>query len=778
MTWQLINNELNQQSLLNTESLFSLGNGYLGVRSNFEEGYKEGMTTVRGTYLNAFYDNIEILYGEKLYGFPETKQKLVNIIDSQTIEIYFGEDDEERFSLFEGKILSYKRSFYLDQGFSERTVHWRSPKGKEIKLYFRRMVSFVTKELFAVDIRIEPVNFTGSVKIISTVNGDVSNFVDSKDPRVGSDHAQRLHVEKTGRHDNYLYVLDKTFSSGLETACVTKHYVSNKHQINIQATNKTVKSILTFTLSKPVHVTKLNVYTDTLRHNGNLISKGIEIQDKLRNLSFDDLLIQQKKYLDDFWGTADIIIDGDDSLQEGIRFNLYHLLQSIGRDEFSNIAAKGLSGEGYEGHYFWDTEIYMFPVFLMTKPDLARQLLIYRYSTLNQAKERAKEMGHKKGALFPWRTISGTECSSFFPAGTAQYHISADVAYSYIQYYFATEDDNFLKQYGAEVLFETARLWMEVGHYHEGKFKIDSVTGPDEYTCIVNNNYYTNLMARYNLKWAARIYYLLKEIDINRLVEICNGLQVREEEVSEWQFAAENMYLPYDEKLKINPQDDTFLQKAVWNFENTPKNHYPLLLHYHPLTLYRYQVCKQPDTVLAHFLVEDEQNLETIKHSYDYYETVTTHDSSLSSCIFSVMASKLGYGQKAYDYFIETARLDLDNTQGNTKDGLHMANMGGTWLAIVYGFAGLRIKESGLSLSPSIPDKWKHFAFNLEYQGCQISIGIDRQRISLVLKKGNSLTMKLYDEKITLREGQYVERKLISNIQTKNIRDENHEKVI
>lgn len=754
MTWTLSNHSLSQQDLLNLESLFALGNGYIGVRGNFEEGYSDEMISIRGTYLNAFHDVVEISYGEKLYAFPETQQKLLNIIDSQTVQIYFGEE-EERFSLFEGDVLSYERYFHLDQGFSERIIHWRSPLGKEVKIHFRRIVSFVNREVMAIDIQIEPVQFSGRVKIVSTVNGDITNFVDPNDPRVSSGHAKRLRVEKTGIQDQFLYVVDETYRSNLKTACVSRHTLTNgEYQIELIEEETAVKAVMTGNLKDMVQLTKWNVYTDTLRHQNHLIEQGIEIQKSLQNKSFNDVLKEQKQYLDSFWETADITIEGDHSLQEGIRFNLYQLLQSVGRDQFSNIAAKGLSGEGYEGHYFWDTEIYMFPVFLMTKPDIARQLLIYRYSILDGARNRAKEMGHRQGALYPWRTISGTECSSYFPAGTAQYHISGDIAYSYIQYFLATNDFDFLRDYGVEVLIETARLWIDVGHYHEDQFKIDAVTGPDEYTCIVNNNYYTNSIAKYNLLWAYKSYNLLKEKDLEAADQLAKQISVSEDEPVQWKKAGAAMYLPYNEKLDINPQDDTFLKKAIWDFEHTPTEKYPLLLHYHPLTLYRYQVCKQADTVLAHFLLEDEQSFETIKNSYDYYEKITTHDSSLSSCIFSIMASKIGYHEKAYDYFIETARLDLDNTHGNTKDGLHMANMGGTWMAIVFGFAGLRIKETGLSLEPNIPQQWEFLKFRLRYQNHLIEIQVDQHQSHLTLLDGELLTLRLNGQQVQLKQNQ------------------------
>ena len=650
----------------------------------------------------------------------------------------------------------------MDKGYSERIVQWKSPEGKEIKLTFRRLVSFAHRELFAIDVRIEPVNFNGQVRILSTVNGKVKNYTNANDPRVGAGHAERMTVIDAGVKGSDAYVVDETMASKLRAACVTRHRLNDDADIRLEAGTGEVTFTAVLPLTGPIQFTKYNLYTDSLRHGQDMIERGIQLQEELKDTTFEDLLAEQTEYLNTYWKSADVVIQNDDQLQEGIRFNLFQLLQSAGRDKHSNISAKGLSGEGYEGHYFWDTEIYMFPVFLMTQPDIARQLLLYRYSTLEQARDRAREMGHRQGALFPWRTISGTECSSFFPSGTAQYHISADIAYSYIQYYLAEQDRDFLLSYGAEVLIETARLWADIGHYYNGAFHIDEVTGPDEYTCCVNNNYYTNVMAKHNLKWAAKSCSILESYDPQGFKSLCDRLGVTTVEISAWAKAADAMLLPYDEALGINPQDDTFLRKAVWDFENTPEDKYPLLLNYHPLTIYRYQVCKQADTVLAHFLLEDEQSLETIQRSYDYYEGITTHDSSLSSCIFSIMASKIGNMDKAYEYFIETARLDLDNTHGNTKDGLHMANMGGTWMSIVYGFAGMRLKENGLSLSPAIPKDWEKYAFRLNFRDRLIGVSIEKEGITLEIVEGESIEIKLYDEVVTLEAGKPVKHSLQS----------------
>lgn len=754
MSWKLTKFEMDYENLLINESLLSLGNGYLGVRGNFEEGYEADAKTIRGTYINAFYDETEIVYGEKLYGFPEKQQKVLNVIDAQTVLIFL---DDEPFSLFEGEVLAFERNLHMDKGYAERYVHWISPGGKEVKLHFRRLVSFVTKELFVIDVRVEPVTSVEEIKIVSTVNGDVTNFVDTSDPRVASGHGRRLHVTEA-RHENGVAVVkDTTYETQLDTACVSvSHMAAGSWEVVGMPGEHTIEETYLCKGNEPVHFTKYAIYTDTIRHGDDVIAEGKRLLTEAQHKSFEELLVEQKLYLNSFWDVSDIMIEGDQRVQEGIRFNLYQLLQSVGKDPASNIAAKGLSGEGYEGHYFWDTEIYIFPVFLMTHPEIAKNLLLHRYSILDHAKTRALEMGHAKGALFPWRTIAGKESSSFFPAGTAQYHISADIAYSYVQYYLATKDEEFLKEFGAEVLFETARLWAETGHLHNGKYRIDDVTGPDEYTCIVNNNYYTNVMAKYNLLWAVKVYRLLDDMDADHLRGLTSRLELTETEVNNWRIAGESMYLPYDETLQINAQDDSFLQKAKWDLKNTPSGKFPLLLHYHPLTLYRYQVLKQADTVLAHFLLEDEQELDTIRNSYDYYEAITTHDSSLSSCVYSIMASKLGYTDKAYSYFNETARLDLDNTHGNTKDGLHMANMGGTWLAIVFGFAGLRLKETGLSFSPVLPAEWNLLEFQLRYQGRLLKFQKTREFTVYTVVSGDDLEILHEREPLFLERGRDV----------------------
>lgn len=750
MVWSISDTDLNQDKLLLNETLFSLGNGYLGVRGNFEEGYREDLKSIRGTYINGFHDKTDIEYGEKLFGFPDQQEKLLNIIDTQNINVMI---NGEEFSMFDGEILDFKREQSFDKGYVLREVHWCSNKGDEVKFTFKRLVSFEIKELFAINVSVEPVNKKMNIKIVSNVNGNVKNYVDKNDPRIASSHAKRLNVLNSSFENARSNVTDETYETKFKVATVTNTSLTGssfEHDVEESVENGITESY-TFETDQIVTFHKFTAFTDTIRHGDQLVEAGNRIIDDVLPFNFDQLIEKQTSYLRKFWNISDVEIEGDNQLQQGIRFNLYHLLQSVGKDEKSNISAKGLSGEGYEGHYFWDTEIYMFPVFLMTNPQIAKNLLLNRYGILESAKIRAKEVGHSQGALFPWRTINGGESSAFFPAGTAQYHISADIAYSFIQYYQVTRDHDFFRNYSAELLFETARLWMDTGHFYEGKFHIDDVTGPDEYTCIVNNNYYTNSMAKYNLEWAVKAYSILKE-DPALFEMVMNKTSLQPDEVGEWQRAAEKMFLPYDAKLKINAQDDTFLQKKVWDLDKTPKEKFPLLLNYHPLMLYRYQVCKQADTVLAHFLLDHTEDYEVMKRSYDYYEQVTTHDSSLSYCVFSIMASKFGYHDKAYNYFNKTARLDIDNIHKNTKDGLHMANMGGTWLALVYGFAGMRIKNGELHLNPHIPRQWEKLSFKLVYRKSLIKVDITSNGITYTLEEGEELEFFHCDEKMTLKE--------------------------
>ncbi|WP_069999576.1 glycoside hydrolase family 65 protein [Cellulosilyticum sp. I15G10I2] len=746
--WEIVSCSLEPSELIVDETLFHTANGYIGVRGNFEEGYPSKYDTIRGTYINGFYDLSEVKHGEKLYGFIESKQKIINITDVQGIELFVAGD---KFSLFDGEVLDYKRTLDMRTGVTKRHVVWQSPKGHILEIDIVRMASFVKPELFLIDYTIKSINYDGEIVFVSTHIGEVSNYFNPHDPRVAGEFEKHLSVTEIRREEHVDLIHSETNASGLKVTSAVKHIVSAQCQIESTSDTRSLISKIKFNIKAGniEKLTKYCIFTDSIRYS-DCAQSALCAMHEVTRMTLSKLYQSQEDYLNAFWEMADVKVEGDEKLQQGIHFSVYQLLQSVGKDKYSNIAAKGLSGEGYEGHYFWDTEIYMLPFFLLTHPKIAEDLLSYRYEKLDAARKNARMLGHQKGALYPWRTISGSECSAYFASGSAQYHINADIAYMFVQHYLVTKNIDFVVSKSAEVLFETARLWMDTGHYTGGSFRIDAVTGPDEYTCLVNNNYYTNVMAKYNLKWAVKCYELVKVH--GDLESLARRIGLSEEEVKNWGEAYQNMYLPYDEELDLNPQDDTFLSKAVWDFPSTPEENYPLLLHYHPLYIYRYQVCKQADTVLAHFLLEDEEELSTIQNSFNYYEKITTHDSSLSTCIFSIMAAKLGDVHKAYDYFIQTTRLDLDNTHHNTKDGIHTANMGGTYMGMVYGFGGLRIKETGIYFNPTIPEPWEHYTFKVCYQDRVIKVHVNKRECVCELIEGEAIEINVRNNAYVLKD--------------------------
>lgn len=747
---------LDNDNLKLGETIFHNANGYLGVRGNFEEGYPEGYDSIRGTYINGFYDYASMPQAEKLYGLIEEKQTMLNVADTQGIILSV---DGEVFSLFEGTVLERQRLLDMDKGVTVREILWRSPSDKTVRVTVTRMASFHILPLFLVEYKVEAVDFSGEVKIVSTHKGDVRNYFDPKDPRVAGESFQHLFVQSAKEQEGISLITAATSKSGLtvvSAVCSQLEYKNDK-----AASERTVgetEAQETFTLFMEAGDTavlyKYTILCDSIRSK-DPEAEAMKLMKQSLSTKRTELYRYQEEYLAKFWEDCAVEVQGDADLNEAICYNLYQLVQSAGKDIHCNIAAKGLSGEGYEGHYFWDTEMYLQPFYILNAREISKNLIRNRYSILEQAKENAKLLGHKKGAAFPWRTIMGKECSGYFPSGSAQYHISGDISYCVTAYYLATKDLDLLEECGAEILLETARLWMDMGNFYKGQFHINAVTGPDEYTCLVNNNYYTNALAQHNLRWAVKVVKLLQEA--GRAERLIHKTGITEDELAEFIRAADAMYLPYDEELGINPQDDSFLQKAVWDVAAIKEEEKPLLLHYHPMYLYRFQVCKQADTVLAHFILEDAQDLETIRKSFEYYEKVTTHDSSLSTCIYSIVASRLGEVDKAYEYFGESAKLDLFNTHKNTKDGIHTANMGGTYMAIVYGFGGLRIKEGGICLNPVIPKQWQGYKFRFLYEDASLEVTVDKNTCKVSLLKGTVKELFVYGEKYSVTMEQELE---------------------
>ncbi|HUJ46610.1 MAG TPA: glycosyl hydrolase family 65 protein, partial [Rhizomicrobium sp.] len=439
--------------------------------------------------------------------------------------------------------------------------------------------------------------------------------------------------------------------------------------------------------------------------------------------------------------------------QQAIRFNLFHILQASARAEDTGVPAKGLTGQAYEGHYFWDTEIYLLPFLIYNHPRIARNLLAFRYRTLPQARLRAAELGHR-GATFPWRTINGEEASAYYAAGTAQYHINADIMYALRKYVRATGDDEFLWNFGAEMLVETARFWLSMGFYsdrREGKFCINAVTGPDEYNTVVNNNAFTNLMARENLCYAAETVASMSAKAFDAYSTLVRKTGLEESEIEAWLHAAESMYVPYDKTLKIVPQDDSFLDKEPWDFDNTPDDHYPLLLFYHPLNIYRKRVIKQADVVLAMFLLGEAFSLEDKARNFEFYDPYTTGDSSLSSCVEAIVAAQTGCVDKAVAYGVPALLMDLADVGGNVTDGCHIASMGGTWMMLTYGLAGMCDDDGMLSFWPHrAPEDNATLEFPVTYRGQTLDVKVGIREVEYSLRAGDNLVIRHETDEIRL----------------------------
>ncbi|WP_223879810.1 glycoside hydrolase family 65 protein [Paenibacillus spiritus] len=756
--WTLEEERYEDEENQRSESLFAIGNGYIGMRGNLEEGYHgERGTSVSGNYLNGFYDAEPIVYPEGAYGFAVVNQAMLNVADAKIIGLSV---EGETFHLNTGTVLAYKRTLDMRRGILRREVDWESPEGRRVRLTLTRLAAFGNKHLAAIRYEAKALNFDGTLTFASAVDGTIARPLNTEgDPRLGAGGGLPSLLPEGMEHGGaFSWVRQRTRHTRFVLLTTMSHELSAPP--GFERSRTAAEQRLTEEFRVPLRSGETAVLTKYIAYHTSrdypeeeLLPRAEALHRMAVREGFEPLLAAQKAYLDDFWKRADIEIEGDPALQQGIRFNAFQLLQSVGRDGVTNIGAKGLTGEGYEGHYFWDTEMYMMPFFTFTMPEIARKLLEFRYHTLDKARERAGIMA-QKGALYPWRTIAGEENSSYFPAGTAQAHINADIAYAIRQYVLATGDTAFLVNQGAEMLFETSRFWADLGHFNPargGAFCIDAVTGPDEYTAIVNNNAYTNLMVRSQLEYAADTADLLRESYPKEYERLAEAIGLTEEEPRLWREGAARMFIPREEKLGIIAQDDTFLTKKRWDFENTPADKYPLLLHYHPLVIYRHQVLKQADVVLALFLLGEQFTREEKVRNYAYYEPLTTHDSSLSPCIHSIVAAEVGELESAYGYFDRTVRMDLDDINRNAKDGLHTAAMAGSWMSIVHGFGGLRLPGGQLSFRPRLPSQWQSCRFRISFRGCLLEVRIGREETDYTLLEGEELELRHGDRPVVLK---------------------------
>jgi alpha,alpha-trehalose phosphorylase len=739
--WSVRETRLELDLLARTESLFALANGHIGLRANLDEGEPYA---IPGTYLNSFYELRRLPYAEAGYGYPESGQTLVNVTNGKIIRLLV---DDEPFDVRYGRLLAHERVLDLRAGVLSRHVEWKSPAGAAVRVSSTRLVSLVQRSAAAILYEVEPLEAPLRVVVQSELVANEPGPPQANDPRAAAALESPLQSADFSDHGTRVVLAHSTRLSKLTMAAGMDHLVEGPPgtetfvESSADVGRVTVASDLE--PGQRLRLIKFLAYGwSSQRSLASLRDHAVAALTESRHTGWDGLVAGQREYLDDFWHYADVELEGDTELQQAVRFALFHTLQAGARAEQRAISAKGLTGPGYDGHAFWDTERFVLPVLTYTAPHAAADALRWRHATLDLARERARQLG-LDGAAFPWRTIRGQETSGYWPAGTAAFHINADVADAVARYYIATGDDDFECEVGLELLVETARLWRSLGHHDpQGRFRIDGVTGPDEYSAIADNNVYTNLLAQANLVAAADA--------VARHPRHAATFSADFEEAAAWRDAAKDMVIPWDDELGVHPQSEGFTNHEVWDFDGTEPDQYPLLLHFPYFQLYRKQVVKQADLVLALHWRGDAFTAEQKARNFSYYEALTVRDSSLSACTQAVIAAEVGHLELAYDYFGEAALMDLHDLAKNTADGIHIASLAGAWLAVAAGFGGMRDHAGALTFAPRLPSRLQRLAFGLIFRGTRLRVEVTESEATYTVLDGAPLQIGHHGKAITV----------------------------
>jgi len=763
--WRLIETRYSEDGV--GETLFSVGNGYLGLRGNHIEGRG---AHEHGTFINGLHETWPIRHAEQAYGFAEVGQTIVNAPDAKVMRVYV---DDEPISFDEADVREYRRTLDMRTGVLERIVVWETPSGKRVRMRDERIVSFEERHLAVLRLEVVVENADAPVTVscqminrqdgagvyAGTPNQAKSGF----DPRKAEKIAERVLEPAEHWQDGLRSALSYSVAaSGMTVAVVADHIIETENDYTSRTLIEEDISKNVFRVQAkagvPISLTKLVSY-----HT----SRGVparELVDRCRRsldrVAFEGVQAQfdrQAEWLEAFWARSDVQIGGHDDIQQATRWCLLQLAQASARADGTGVPAKGVSGSGYSGHYFWDTEIYVLPFLTYTSPQWARNALRARVLMLPAARRRAAQL-NEAGALFPWRTINGEEASAYYAAGTAQYHINADVSFALGKYVRATGDDDFLRREGIDIAIETARLWATLGFWRTSRlvadtkdddgietFHIHGVTGPDEYTTVVNDNLYTNVMARYNLRYAAKVVREAQEANGEEFARVVERTGLAEGEAEGWERAADAMFIPFSESLGIHPQDSLFLERELWDLAHTPSEQRPLLLHFHPLVIYRFQVLKQADVVLALFLQGNHFTPEEKKADFDYYDPLTTGDSTLSAVVQSILAAEVGYQDLALQYFQQSLFVDLHDLHHNAADGVHVASAGGVWTALVCGFGGMRDYAGELSFDPRLPADWPSLSYPLQWQGSALQITLTKDALRVQVRSGEPVPFTVRD---------------------------------
>ncbi|NLP83249.1 glycoside hydrolase family 65 protein [Microbacterium sp. CFH 90308] len=726
------------------ESVLALSNGHLGWRGNLDEGDPCGAA---GTYLNGVFEEHPMPYAEDGYGYPDQGQTVINVPDGKIIRLLV---DDEPFDIRTGRLRTHEQFLDFRAGVLRRVVEWTSPAGRTVRITSSRLVSLAHRSVAAVDYEVTAIDAPVEVTLLSEIVANEPLPDVHPDPRVMEPLRQPLASVGHFAGGARATLLHRTQRSGISVAVAVDHQISGARDARVDS--ETSPDLARTTVNTrlgaggSIRLTKLvgHEWSDSLA-DAALRDRAEAAVEAAMRLGWDGIAQKQREYLDDFWSRADVRIGGSARLQQSVRFAMFQVLQSAARAEVRSIPGKGLTGAGYEGHTFWDADAFVLPVLIYTAPGAARDALLWRHATIGHARRRAEQL-HLAGAAFPWRTIDGRECSGYWPAGTIAFHINADVAAAVVRYVAATGDAEFERDYGTEILVETARLWVALGRWDDrGSFHIDGVTGPDEYSALVDDNVFTNLMAQKNLRAAGAA--------ARRHPEQSRALGVSDEEVAGWETAASALHIPFDAERGVHQQSAGFTEQERWDFDATTTAQYPLHSHFPYFDLYRKQVVKQADLVLALQFVPEAFTSDETARAFAYYEELTVRDSSLSASPQAVVAARVGHLGLAMDYLMEAATIDLDDLHDNVDDGLHIAALAGVWNALVCGFGGMRDGENGLQFAPRLTVPMSRLSFGILVEGRTLRVDVEPDATTYRLSAGAPLDLRHFGVLHTVEAG-------------------------
>lgn len=731
-----------QSLLARRESVFALSNGHLGWRATVDEG---DPCAVAGAYLNGLYEKHPMPYAEDGYGYPDHGESVINAPDGKVIRLIVG---DEPFDIREGRLDRHGQYLDFRAGTLERTVTWTSPAGDAVEVCSTRLVSLTHRPVAAVEYRVTALSGPIDVTILSEIVADEPLPRVHPDDRVMAPLVAPLDPIGHVVTDAGATLLHRTHGSGIGVAVSMDHSVTGADEVISEADAHLARTTIVGRLGagESIRVVKFvgHEWSDALSDAALRDRVAAAVAAASRS-GWERLAQDQRAFLDAYWLAADVTIEGDPELQQAVRFALYQVVQSAARAETRSIPGKALTGAGYQGHTFWDAEAFMVPVLTYTLPTAARDALRWRHATLPHARERATEL-RLAGAAFPWRTISGRECSGYWPASTAAFHINADIAAAILHYVRVTGDLDFEREVAVEVLVETARLWASLGHWDaEGVFHIDGVTGPDEYSAIVDDNTFTNLAAQRNLRGAAEL--------AQRHDAVARALEVTDDEVAGWVLAADRMAIPFDPVRRVHQQYAGSTDRERWDFASTAADQYPLQEHFPYFDVYRKQVVKQADLVLALQFAHESFSDEETARAFAYFEELTVRDSSLSAAPQAVIAARTGHLDLALDYLREAAAVDIADVRGDVADGLHLAALAGVWTAVVSGFGGMKEGAGGWAFSPRVVSPMTKLSFGVRVDTRVLRVDVEPDAATYALTGDTALEIRHFQEAVVLEPG-------------------------